>query len=115
MQAAGSTLYEHETGFEYSGATPFLKGGPIEIAAGDYVADCFCMIPDEKTVGDIEVTVCTRLYPNDEECVFGPYPSANPMGVRFSGRQAGFRFDAVRPADFRIGSYRADIQRSGMR
>lgn len=110
-----SQIFEHETGFDHGGVMPFVEGGPVELGNGDYIADCFRMIPDEQTTGDIEVMVKSRVYPNAEQETFGPYQSENPMSVRFSGRQVSLRFQSTVSADFRIGKYRADIQRSGAR
>lgn len=113
IMVEGAAIYTHETGFTYDGSLPFLETGWFELGEGDFVMDCFQMIPDEKTAGEVEVTVRTRFYPNDTEYSFGPYQSANPMGVRFSGRQAQMVIQGKSGTDWRVGAYRADVQRSG--
>ena len=115
LMCEGADVFTHETGFSYGGVLPFARGGPLELGEGDQVLEAYQMVPDEGTAGDMEVTVYTRFYPNGTEYTFGPYQSDNPMGVRFSGRQAAMELTATAGADWRMGSYRVDTQPGGER
>lgn len=111
----GGTIYRHEDGFSYDGVLPFMRGGPLELGNGDQNLDVFRMLSDESNAGSLEVTVRTRFDPNGPEHEYGPYQSGNPMGVRFSGRQAALEFKATAANDWRAGIYRADAQAAGRR
>ena len=73
------------------------------------------LIPDEGTQGDVTVTFKTRFYPNGAETSFGPYSTANPTSVRFTGRQVRIRIDAARSADWRAGIMRIEAKAGGKR
>jgi hypothetical protein len=73
------------------------------------------LIPDEKTQGDVTATFKTRFHPNDTQRSYGPYSMANPVSVRFTGRQINMRVDGARLADWRVGIMRVDAQPGGRR
>lgn len=108
-------LYQHETGFDYDGDLPFVRGGPLELGSGDEIMEAFEMIPDEANAGSLDVIVRTRFYPNDTEYTYGPYQSDNPMGVRFAGRQASLELRATAGVNWRAGGYRVNAQPGGTR
>ena len=115
MMSAAGTLYEHEVGLNYEGATVFAETGPFSIGSGDNVVKVNKLIPDEITQGDVTATFKTRLYPNGTETSHGPYNMANPTSVRFSGRQARMRVEGARLADWRVGTMRVDAVPGGRR
>lgn len=108
-------VYEHEVGFDYSGAMPYLEGGPIEPGNGDQVTYATRLIPDEKTAGDVTATFKTKFYPNGAESNFGPYSLSSPTDVRFGGRQIKVRYTGSRLADWRVGVPRLDVTLGGKR
>lgn len=113
IDAAGQA-YDHETGVAYGGADIFAESGPISLGAGDQVAVCTMLIPDEKTQGQVTATFKTRFHPNDVEREYGPYSMANPTSVRFTGRQVRMRINGT-AADWRVGVPRIDMRPGGLR
>jgi hypothetical protein len=109
------SIYEHEVGLNVDSSSIFAESGPISIGAGDQVARVTELIPDEKTQGDVNVTFKTRLYPNGAETSHGPFTTANPTSVRFTGRQVRMRVDGVILSDFRVGNMRIDMKAGGRR
>ena len=112
---ADSDIYEHEVGLNVDSSSIFAESGPISIGAGDQVARVTELIPDEKTQGDVNVTFKTRLYPNGAETSHGPFTTANPTSVRFTGRQVRMRVDGAILSDFRVGNMRIDMKAGGRR
>jgi len=115
MMSAAGTIYEHEVGLNYEGATVFAETGPFSIGPGDNMVKVTKLIPDELTQGDVSATFKTRLYPNGVETSHGPYALASPTAVRFSGRQARMRVEGARLADWRVGVMRVDAVSGGRR
>ena len=112
---AEGASYDHETGLAHDGADVFAESGPISLGAGDNVMAATMLIPDEKTQGDVTATFKTRFHPNDTQRSYGPYSMANPVSVRFTGRQINMRVDGARLADWRVGIMRVDAQPGGRR
>ncbi len=113
--ALNKKLYEHEIGFNYDGGEPFAESGPISIGNGDNVMAVTQMIPDEKTQGDVDATFKTRFYPNDVERSYGPFSMANPVSLRFTGRQVRIRVEGVNADDWRVGINRLEVKQGGRR
>ena len=113
--ALNKKLYEHEIGFNYDGGEPFAESGPISIGNGDNVMAVTQMIPDEKTQGDVDATFKTRFYPNDVERTYGPFNMANPVSLRFTGRQVRIRVEGVNADDWRVGINRLEVKQGGRR
>lgn len=108
-------LFNHETGFSYSGEMPYAESGPIEIGIGDGVYMAKYLYPDEKTQGQVQARFATKFYPNSAEYSFGPYQMANPTAIRFTGRQVAMRVEGITNADWRVGNPRMDVAPGGMR
>ena len=113
--AADGTLYEQEIGFNYSGQAPFAETGPIAIGVGEQVMSVRGMIPDEKTLGDVNATFKTRFYPTGAQLEFGPYSMSNPTSLRFTGRQIRMRVTGNAASDWRVGIMRLDAVAGGRR
>jgi hypothetical protein len=111
MVDASGYLYEHETGWSYDSASPYLETGPIEIAQGDYFGEVTRILPDEKTAGDVNVTLYGQMWPNGSETTYGPYTMTSPTDLLMQARQVRARYTAQRLADFRIGNFRFEVQR----
>lgn len=114
---ASGNLFNHEQdpAFGHGSYTPFAESGPISLGAGDQVMKVTSLIPDEATQGDVTVTFKSRFYPNAAETSFGPFSTANPTDVRFTGRQVRIRIDAARNADWRAGVMRIEAKAGGKR
>lgn len=115
MMSVGGTMYDHESGLNYEGATVFAETGPFSIGSGDNLVKVTKLIPDELTQGDVSATFKTRLYPNGSETSHGPFAMSNPTSVRFSGRQARMRVEGARLADWRVGVMRVEAVAGGKR
>ncbi len=103
-QEGSTTLDENDTAI-----VPDIESGPFEIGRGDQLMDIVDMIPDEKTQGDVEVSLFTSLYPNADETENGPFTAANPTSIRETGRQVRIKATEVNKG-WRIGTYRLDVQ-----
>jgi hypothetical protein len=117
MIGSDAKVWEHERGNARPGAgTIYARSGPLELGNGERVMFGRMMYPDEGAAGEVQTYVRTRLYPNASEIVHGPYISANPMGVRFSGRQAAIehRLPSTTGSG-RVGSFRVEVVPGGMR
>ena len=112
---ADGKSYDHETGLAVDGADIFAESGPVSLGNGDQVLAATKLIPDEQTQGDVTATFKTKFYPNDVERSYGPYTMANPVSVRFTGRQIKIRVDGARLADWRVGIMRLDGTAGGLR
>jgi len=108
-------IYNHETGFNYDGLPVYAETGPFRIGVGDNLAVITKMIPDELSLGDVTMTLKTRLYPNADETTHGPYTMANPTSVRVQGRQVRMRLDANTQTSWRVGKFRFDVKQGGGR
>ena len=108
-------VYNHETGFLYDGAVPYLEGGPVELGNGDNTFDVNGMIPDEKTAGDVQVSFTAKYEPEDAPVSYGPYAAASKQDFRFSARQVNPRFTGVTASDWRIGINRLIVEQAGER
>lgn len=115
MADSSGDLYEHEVGVNYDGASVFAESGPISIASGDRIMHVNDLVPDEKTQGDVTATFKTRYYPQGDEQSFGPYSMANPVSVRFNGRQIRMRVTGNTASDWRLGVMRLDARAGGRR
>jgi hypothetical protein len=115
MVASDGYVYEHEVGFDYNGASVYAETGPIEVGTGDTVMSVRQVIPDEQTLGEVQVSFKTRMYPTSTESTFGPYTAAEPTDVRFSARQVKVRYTGNVLADWRVGVTRLEAVASGLR
>lgn len=116
LMVGGTTLWQHETGTSMSGAnTPFARSGPVEIGDGERVMHVRRCIPDEKAAGDLDIYFYTRMFPNGAETEHGPFDAANPVNLRFTGRQVAIKLEQSVANDWRAGDYRLEIMAGGPR
>lgn len=109
MCDASGFMYDHETGFSYTGATPttpYAESGPAEIGSGDVLMRVRTLICDEQTAGDVSFSLKTRNWPTNPETTWGPYTPASPNSVRLSARLVRLRIDGVRATSWRWGALR---------
>lgn len=112
---ASGNLYNHEIGYVHDGATLYAESGPVSLGNGDQVMKVNNLIPDERVQGEVDVTFKTRFYPNDTERSYGPYSTANPTSVRFTGRQIRMRVEGTGNNDWRSGIMRIEATAGGKR
>lgn len=106
-------VYQHETGDSYvldgEEQTPRAESGPYEIGVGDRTMDINGIIPDEKTLGDLEMSLFTSYYPNTIEAENGPYSPAVVQDVRLNARWVRLKISQLMPG-WRLGTVRLDIE-----
>lgn len=114
-------LYQHEQGYTDSNSTRvgdvYAESGAMEISPGEQIADILQVIPDERNAGDVSITLKCRYTPSGAESTYGPYTvrADGYTDTRASGRQAKIRIAATNDADWRVGTFRADIGLSSRR
>jgi len=113
---ATGVIYEHEIhGIGHGSYTPYAESGPISLGNGDTVMKVNQLIPDEETQGEVNVSFKTRFHPNDTERTYGPYDTANPTSLRFTGRQVRLRVESTGNQDWRVGVMRINAEAGGRR
>lgn len=112
---ASGNVYNHESGFNYGGASVYAETGAISLGVGDNVMTVNQLIPDELTQGEVTATFKTKFHPNDTERSYGAYTMANPTSVRFTGRQIRMRIDGASLTDWRVGVMRINATVRGRR
>ncbi|HEX7019003.1 MAG TPA: hypothetical protein VF159_03265 [Gemmatimonadaceae bacterium] len=112
---AAGLVYEHELTEVRSGIAPYLESGPVEVGSGDRLMSVQRIVPDEKTSGDVSLSLYAANFPNAPERVYGPYPAAQETKTRLNARQVRLRLDEVRPADWRVGTFRLGVRESSRR
>ena len=110
VDAAG-LVWQHESGSTYTGVTgaPYAETGPFELGNGDVLMDLLSLIPDEKTLGDLDIYLFTSEYPTAAETESGPYTPANPTDLRLTARQARLKIAQANPG-WRFGTVRLEVQ-----
>lgn len=115
---AAGLLWEHEVGTGHGSDTPEATTGIIELGKGDNVFHLQEWIPDENTLGDLDLYVLTSFYPSEietsDETTNGPYTPANPTDLRLVARQARLRVVEDQPG-WRLGELRLDLEPGGLR
>ncbi len=112
-------VYDHERGESYLdpedvALTPYAESGPFELARGDQVMDVLALVPDDKTVGDVQARFYASFYPDDDEVEYGPYTLSEYTTMRLSGRQVRLKVVQVN-ADWRVGIPRLEVEAGGRR
>lgn len=121
MIGADYKLYEHETGYSYSGESTgvFAESGPYQLdQPSGKLMNVLQIIPDEKTLGDVSAKFKVRNYPTGTETTHpssGSFALANPTDVRFTAREVKFRVETARNADWRVGNMQMFVRAGGGR
>jgi len=107
MFNASGTFFEHETGLSFnSEGTPSLESGPIELGDGDQLMAIQHIVPDDKTVGDVNLTIYTTNYPDTAEVSNGPYTLSSLTSVRLKARQVRIKLTQAAAHAWRVGVIR---------
>lgn len=115
MVDASGYIYEHEVGYDYDSGLVYAESGPYEIGAGENIMSVRQVIPDEQTLGEVQISFKSRMYPTSVETTHGPYSASQPTDARFSGRQVKIRYTGAVLEDWRVGVTRVDAVASGKR
>jgi hypothetical protein len=117
MADSSGYLYEHEVpGLTTRGSlVPYLESGPIEIGAGDVVMAVDGVIPDDKTLGDVTISIYGSFYPDEDETLYGPFTLASPTYFRMKARQVRVRYVEAVADDWRVGTVRLSAKPSSRR
>lgn len=107
MVDSSGNVYDHETGTGFnSEGTPDLESGPIEVGNGDRLMAVRGVIPDDKTVGDVSLTVYGALYPDSAETTYGPFTLSAWSTFRVKARQIRLKLTQVNDVAWRVGLFR---------
>ncbi|MEX2110988.1 MAG: hypothetical protein WD802_10315 [Gemmatimonadaceae bacterium] len=106
MIGSNGAIYDHETGTAHGGVLPFLESGPIELGDGDNVVRVQRIVPDDKTQGDVTLSIYGAMSPNGEETLYGPYTVSSPTDVRLTARQVRLRIVESVATSWRVGVLR---------
>lgn len=96
---ASGLVWQQETLQDRGGLRAYVESGPIEVGDGNQLVEMQRLIPDEKTLGEVQMRIYSALYPTGDETAYGPYAMANPTDVRINARQVRLRFEEVLPTD----------------
>lgn len=112
---ASGGVWEHENGWNWSGATPYAQSGPFEWPGEMGGADRRMMVKgfvgDEAVQGQSQATFYGREWPNATATTFGPYTiSSAPVDVLFTTRELEMKVEITAPADARVGTFQLDLQ-----
>lgn len=113
--APSGEVYEHEYLDDRGTEVPYIESGPIQLGAGDHVLQLQRIIPDEKTLGDLQLTVYAAKWPTAPESTHGPYTANEPTNVRISARQIRLRGEQARETDWRLGTMSVGLVQTGRR
>lgn len=121
MVDPSGNIWEHETGFNYLGAVPFVTSGPIELGDGERVMHVLGVVSDERIRGDVQMSFLNRMFPNGPQTAVGPVAvgPSNPSGpttpLRFCTRQTEIQLQFVGNDDARAGDFRLKVEARGKR
>ena len=121
MTDSSGFLFEHEYSFTRTGMTCFAESGPIELGDGDQLMRVQHVVPDEKTLGQIELTLYGSLHPTATERSVGPFDPTEPTAVRLTAREVRLRVDEVAAnisqtsGDWRLGTPKLGVIPAGRR
>lgn len=108
-------IYEHEIGWGYDGASTLAETGEIQIGASDNVALLKCINPDDRTIGDVNITIIVKDRPDSDEVEYGPYTASERTFLRITARKFRVRYTGITNSDWRVGNPELDIQAGGQR
>jgi hypothetical protein len=94
---------------------PKAETGPFEVGAGDKLVTINRYIPDENTVGDVDMDIFARMYPTDPtEDSQTSLTMAEITDVRLTGRQIRLKIQQV-VAGWQFGKPRLEVVERGRR
>lgn len=121
-------LLEHERGFDYTeqypapgGGTvtetlvPFAESGPVELGDGDRFVSVTQLVPDEKLLGQVRLSLTAQTEPTAAPYSTGPLVVRGPTDVRITGRSVRVRVTQLAAAPWRVGVLRLRVVPRGRR
>jgi len=123
LTAGRAFMYAQEKGTNADGSamTSYVESGDFVFPeAGEKLMTVSRFIPDFKNLaGTVNVTLKFRDYPASTQRTNGPFAvttSTTKIDTRARGRQASLRIESdTTNTDWRFGTYRADVNPSGLR
>lgn len=115
LVGADGICYEHEKGNDRGGLLPYAETGYLELADGDVVSLIRRLIPDDRNLGDVDVVISVRDWPNGAVRTYGPYDLSAPTNLRITGREIALRVQEREASDWRVGDLRIDLVPRGKR
>lgn len=110
---ASASVFDHETGTaRNSEGTPSLTSGPIELGNGDRQMLIRSVIPDDKTVGDVNLTLYGAPDPDSAETTYGPTTLAHRTTLIAKARQVRLKLTEATAAAWRVGTVRLGVRPS---
>jgi hypothetical protein len=107
MFKSDGTLWQHETGNARTGENDaYIESGPLEVGNGERVAQIQGIIPDDRTVGDVEAWITTSMYPDDSGTLNGPYTLTEKTDLRLTARQFRVQLREATASAWRVGVIR---------
>ena len=119
--SSSSNLYVHEQGMDDDGQPmySFIESGMFDAGEGDEVMMINKFVPDFEQVGNLQLTLTTRKYPQSEETVSKTYtlaPNSGMINVRARGRQASIKIASdTTQGSFTVGKPRISVITDGER
>jgi hypothetical protein len=116
MTNGSGTIFTHETGTgRNSEGTPSLTSGPLELEDGDNLVQIQKVIPDDETVGDVNLTIYGAQNPDSSETTYGPYTLTASTSVRVKARQVRLKLTEAVASAWRVGVIRLGVVKSSRR
>jgi len=97
-------VYEHEVGFAYGGAMPYLESGPFELGSGDQVQICEAAGARRSDRGRCESHLLRQVRARRQRGQLRPYALSKLTDVCFGGRQIRVQYGGVNLDGWRIGA-----------
>lgn len=108
-------LYEHEVGQSREGRRPYALSGPVELGSGERTMSIYGIIPDEQSLGDVDVSFVTGDWTMSPDYDQGPFSLSAKTDCRFSARRVAVKLEAKPDRDFRVGVFRFEAKTGGKR
>lgn len=100
-------IYDHETGTARGGSSGvFMESGPVELGDGDNVVRLQRIVPDDQTLGDVQMKLYTSFSPDQAETLNGPYTLSAITSIRLTARQTRIRIEEVAANAWQVGVVR---------
>lgn len=93
LWATDGRLYSHETGVSRTGQQAFIESGPLELDAGDRVLRIQSLLPDERTLGQVQAKFYRSFHPMEPEVLTAAYPLSAYTEIRETGREFRIRLE----------------------
>lgn len=116
-----SILYSHEQGMNDDGQPmySYIESAMFDIGEGDQILFMDRFIPDFNQVGNLQLTITTRKYPQSSELFSKTYTITGSKGmipIRTRGRQTSLKLESnTTDGNFIIGKPRLSMQQDGGR